>query len=44
MKDILDDFLKVLKIGVAIVIGIIALGVWLAYGLSKLVGITGIHL
>ena len=44
MKDKLDEIVKILKIGIAILVGIVALAVWLAYGLSKLVGITGIHL
>ena len=44
MKDKWDDLVKIFKIGVAIVLGIVALAVWLAYGLSKIVGITGIHL
>ena len=44
MKDNWDEIVKIFKIGIAILVGIVALAVWLAYGLSKLVGITGIHI
>ena len=44
MKNKLDEIAKIFKIGIAILVGFFALAVWLSYGLSKLVGITGIHL